>query len=198
MKIIPLRIKVAALELYDRGVPAKTAATQISRRFRLKISEGAIRNWARKRDAERLALDAEDDAPPSSAVPDLAPLDAPNAPEAPTPPTTVETPEDVYAHTRKQLNDAVARAERASAEGNHTAAQRFGRDIVQYTLLIARLDKERKASADGVTFTRDELEAARRTITSRVEALASDLARTGGIVCSQCGREIRTAIAKGE
>jgi hypothetical protein len=175
------KFKAEALRLLSVGVTTREAQAQLKRRFREHVGEGTLRAWAKAADA----------APPAS--------EGPPPPTAPAPPATVApAPQDVYEHTRTQLATSIQRAEEASAIGNYTAAQRFSKQIVDYTLLLARLDKERRSDTDVVTIPRAELERARAAMHDRVSKLKDDLARTGGLVCSNCGREIRLALARGD
>jgi RNA polymerase-binding transcription factor DksA len=79
-----------------------------------------------------------------------------------------------------------------------TAASRFLKNAHGAAHDLARAERESKADADTVTYTRAELERARKAMAERVAALAADLERTNGLVCSECGRSIRIAIARGD
>jgi hypothetical protein len=134
---------------------------------------------------------AEEEAPAPESEPASAPAPQPAAdPPAP--------PRDTYERVTARLQRVERLAEEAAQVGNLTAAQRFSKQAVDLDLLVARLDKDRKSDTDTVTFTRAQIEQARRDITERVRALAEDLARTGGLSCAHCGREIRIALARGE
>lgn len=191
-RALPQKIVEAALELTRAGVSERAASAQLSKRFKRKVSAAAVGKW--KRDAAALA-EVEDDAPPSSVAPAPAVDPQPDLP--------VETPEDdgapidVYEHTRKAMRRSQRLAEQAAADGNHAAAQKAQRDVLGYSTILARLEKERRSDEERL-FTREELEAARRSINDRVTKLVEDVARTGGLVCSHCGREIRVRLAKGE
>lgn len=184
------KFKAAALALLDSGVTTREAQAQLRKRFRGEhVGEGTLRKWAKDRDAAALAP-VEDDAPES----------APHAPEPPAAaaPDALPSNVDTYEHTRVELARAKQRADEAARDGNHTAAQRFSKQVVDYTLLLARLDKDRKADTDVVVIPRGDLERVRQAMRDRVAALAADLERTGGLVCSHCGRDIRIALARGE
>lgn len=178
------KFKAEALRLLAAGVSTREAQAQLRKRFHNHVGEGTLRGWLK-------AANAAEDEPMSEPPPPPEPPPAPSAPAAP-------LPEDTYEHTRTQLAMAIKRAGEASADGNHTAAQRFSKQIVEYTLLLARLDKDRRSETDVVTIPRADLERAKQSMRERVVALAADLARTGGLTCSQCGRDLRIALAKGE
>jgi transposase-like protein len=190
---IPPKVKAEAVRLVLKGVPPLTAQKQLKKKFGEHVSEGAIRNWvAAARAAE---LEAEDDAEDTPSVPVLAPV--PEAPPADDDADT-EISDDVYEQTRRMMRNSLRLAKQAEKDGNTSAAQKSQRDAANLGIILARLDKERRSTTDAVTFTRAELETAKRNMTDRVAALAADLERTGGLVCSNCGRAIRIALAKGE
>jgi hypothetical protein len=179
------KFKAAALALLAKGVSTREAQAQLRKRFRNNVGEGTLRGWVK-------AAGAEDSAPPSVPLPD-----APTAEPIPDV-AEIDTDLDTYEHVVREIAAAKRRAKLAADDGNHTAAQRAGGDVVKYTLLKARLDKERKGSDDAVMIPRADLERAKRSMQERVAALAADLERTGGLVCNHCGREIRIALAKGD
>lgn len=185
-KLFSKKFKVAALRLLDAGVSTREAQAQLKRRFKNHVGEGTLRRWVKERDAAPASAEA-----PVEVEVELPP---PTAPVEDAPIAEVDT----YDHTRRQLATAQRRADEAARDGNHTAAQRFSKQVVDYTLLLARLDKDRKVATDTVTIPRADLERARLAMRERVAALAADLERTGGLVCHHCGREIRIALAKGE
>lgn len=183
-KLFSEKFKAAALRLLDSGVTTREAQAQLRKRFKEHVGEGTLRRWAKVRDAA-----SEEPAPESA---------PPSAPNVAPPVEAVPADVDTYEHTRRELARAKQRADEAARDGNHTASQRFSKQVVDYTLLLARLDKDRKADTDVVTIPRAELERARQAMRDRVAALASDLERTGGLVCSHCGREIRISLARGD
>jgi len=191
-KVFPKGFKVAALRMLDKGVTTREAQAALRKKYKgVHVGEGTLRKWVKERDAAPPpAEDEEEDAPPFR-VPQHAPL----APVAEPP---VEEDLDLYTQTLLDLREARQGMREAKRDGNHTAATRYGKQIEQLSLLRGRLEAARKADTDAVTIPRVELEQARRTVRERVAALAADLERTGGLVCSHCGRALRTAIAKGE
>lgn len=170
-----------ALRLAGKGLTTREVATTLRKRYPKETFSEA---WVRKVAAAGPAPESEPAPASVAAAPPPVPALAPN--------------QDVYALTQSQLATAIERANGAAADGNHTAAQRFSKQIVDYTLLLARLDKDRKSDTDVVTIPRVELERARQAMRDRITALASDIARTGGLVCNHCGREIRISLAKGD
>lgn len=189
-KIIPQKAKDEAVRLVTAGQSLREAAAQISKRFRIKVNESSIRRWRALAEAQTTA--DEDESQPSSAPP---PVDPP-APAAEEDPDDGAN-EDLLVQTRRMLRNAQRLAAQASADGNHAAAQKHSRDAAGLVNTIARIEAGRKSGEERL-FTRDELEKARASITERVTKLAQDVERTGGLVCSHCGREVRIMLAKGE
>lgn len=196
-KLFPKGFKAHALRLLDKGVYTRAAQAQLKKKYGVHVGEGTLRKWAKARDAASAPppppappeLDEDDDAPLSdlpeiSLPPEAEPIDVSGL--------------DTYEETKRAIAEANRDAAQARRDGNHSAVARARHAAAEYTKLLARLDKDRKGSADGVTFTRAELDHARQAMRDRVAALAADLRRTGGIVCSQCGRDIRIALAKGD
>jgi len=184
----PERVIHEALRLARAGNTPRAVAAQIAKKFHRPCSTSAVRVWVAK----------------AKAAADAPPIELTAHPEPEVPPSAVEADveggdgDSLYDRTLKMINRAQARASRAEADGNHAAAQKAQRDAATLLPVLARLDKDRKANTDSVTFSREKLEKARRTIAERIAALIADLDRTGGIVCSGCGRQIRLNLAKGE
>lgn len=187
------KFKAEALRLLGAGVSTREAQAQLHKRFREHVGEGTLRGWAKAADAAQLNAGKTAFAALALVQDEVERSGGPTSRSA-------EAPADVdtYEHVCKRLAEAQLRADQAAADGNHTAAQRFSGDVVKYTLLKARLDKDRKSDTDVVTIPRAELDRARQAMRDRIAALAADLERTGGIVCSHCGREIRISLAKGD
>lgn len=198
-KRTPPHIISEALRLLGVGNSSRTVAEQIRKRFRRPCSEAAVRKWARDADIDKAPESAPESAAPIRDSEDAAPLDPVNGADAPALSESDDADDDasLYDRTLRMMKRAEARAKRAEADGNHSAAQRAQRDAATLMPVLARLDAQRKAGADGVTFAREDLEKARASVRARVAALAADLERTGGIVCSSCGRRIRLQLAKG-
>jgi hypothetical protein len=74
---------------------------------------------------------------------------------------------------------------RARAAGHHAAAASATSSVTKLSLLIARVEKERRSSGDGVTFTAAEVAAARESVDARLEAL-----RARPLLCAECGRAL--------
>lgn len=186
------KFKAAALALLDAGVTTREAQAQLRKRFREHVGEGTLRSWLKARDAAPPESEPAPEAPESEDA--VGRSGGPTSPAAETAEETLDTYERV---TRRRAR-VEKLADEAEQVGNLTAAQRFSKQVVDLDLLLARLDRERKVGTDVVTIPRADLERIRQAMRDRVAALASDLRRTGGIVCSSCGRSIRVALAKGE
>lgn len=184
----PAKMIAEAMRLIDSGVSAADAARQVAKRFKRSCSRAAVQRWAK----EAAALELEDDAPPSEPTP--APVAAALEAPAPDEPDT----DDLVAQTRKMLNHARKLSKQAEADGNMAAAQKSQRDALNFTGILARLEKDLKSGIDGEIYTAEQIAAADQEIDERVERLAADLHRTGGAVCTRCGVELRILIAKGE
>lgn len=192
------KFKAEALRLLGTGLSVAATQAQLAKKFKgVHVGDGTLRGWIRVAAVPRKrapALDVE-------YVPESEPL-PPAPPNTSTPAVEPEDDAagdlDVYAQTRRQLITAQRRAEEASRDGNHTAAQRFSKQAVESLLLLARLDKDRKVDTDAVSIPRAEFDQADRTARDILARLRADIARTGGLVCSNCGRELRIALAKGE
>lgn len=172
-----------ALRLAGKGLTTREVAATLRKRYPKETFSEA---WVRK-------VAAADPAPESEPAPASVAAAPPPVPSDPIPDLT-----DLYAHTQRELSAQLQMARAAAADGNHTASTRHSKLAESYTLLLARLDKDRKTDTDVVTIPRVELERARQAMRDRVTALASDIARTGGLVCNHCGREIRISLAKGD
>jgi hypothetical protein len=175
--------RLEALKLASKGLTTREVATALQKKH---PGESFSEAWVRKVAASPAPVE----------VP--TPVETKPAAPAKTAKVSAAPPSDVYEHTRLQLASAIERAELATADGNHTAAQRFSKQIVDYTLLLARLDKDRKVGDDVVVVPRSEFKAAEQTARDVLGALRADIARSGGLVCNHCGRDIRLALAKGE
>lgn len=194
----PAHVIAEALRLAATGLGHRDVAAQIRKRFRRPCAHQTVSAWVR---------DAQEDDAPESDVPiresqGTPPLDLTERTEV----SALEGESDndsgdVLELARAIVRDQRATAKRAKEDGNHAAAQRALKAAGDAANLIARIEAQRAATAGGegaVVFTKEQLESARRMVFDRVAALAADLERTGGLVCSHCGREIRLAIAKGE
>ncbi len=184
--------RAEAVHLASKGLTTREVAATLRKKHR---GEGFSEAWVRK------VVAASDAAPPSEPPPsEPPPPAAPAAPVASAPSASPEDAEsdDVLEMARRIAAEQRAVARDAKADGNHTAAQRALKQAGDAANLIARLEARRSGADDVVTIPRAELERARQAMHERVAALVDDLLRTGGVVCSHCGRELRIAIAKGE
>lgn len=173
---VPPAARDKALRLVRRGHQIKDAAKRAG------VSERSLMRWLKA--AQAPAEPEDDDLPAQAPAEPSEPFDASASPDA---------------LARKILADSLRVAEMAHADGNTTAATRALRAAHASAHDLARSERERRSNEDVVIFPRAELERAQRSVRDRVAAIAADLERTGGIVCAQCGREIRMRIAsKGE
>lgn len=190
-KLFSAKFKAAALKLLDAGVTTREAQAQLRKRFKSHVGEGTLRAWAKAAKA----------APPPELAPEPEPAAlAPEVEDAGQEELDEDEDEgaDLYERTRRKIATMKRRADLAERDGNHTAAQRYSKQESDLMLLLARLEEKRKTATDAVTIPRAEIERARQDMRARVAALAADLERTGGLVCSHCGREIRIMLARGD
>lgn len=184
------KAKAEALRLHDAGVSRAQIVRQLKKQFREDVSEGCIRRWVRLR-AEAAEVDQPASSPVEIPFPDVSP--------APEPPAEDE-PEDLDVDAVEDLQRTIRNAKRmaklAEREGNMTAAARMIRDALNGQNTLARLKAAKKDAEDGVFIPRADVERIRREMIDRVQRLEADLKRTGGLVCSHCGREIRLQLAK--
>jgi hypothetical protein len=188
-KVFSPNFKAAAIALLDSGVTTREAQAQLRKRFRNHVGEGTLRKWYKERDTLPVQVPQIAD--------ELDDIESPPV-TAPQPDALLEDDADSLTQYRRQRANALRMAREAESVGNLTAAQRFSKQATELSLLIAREEKQTKSDTDVISVPRDEFERAVRARRDLVAALAADLERTGGIVCSHCGREIRLAIAKGE
>lgn len=117
----------------------------------------------------------------------------------PTSPAPATGEIDISAKT--QLQKLIRQAEKTSAlqdlaqaDGNSSAAQKYGRDLADMSKLIARLQKDSKEEIGGVLLTPEVIAAA----DLELDALLLRQAQWGGPHCARCGRELRIAAAEKE
>jgi predicted transcriptional regulator len=170
---IPAQRRTLALDLVRRGHSVNDAAKRTG------VNRKTISRWL---EAEQAQASEAVTQPEASASPS-EPLDPRAAPTE---------------LTRTILRESLEGASQAKADGNLTAAARLLKNAHGAAHDLVRADRERLKSEDSITFSRAELEAAKRSVLDRVQRLASDIQRTGGIVCSNCGRELRINLAKGD
>ncbi len=175
--------------MLGKGVSPRVAQAQLKKRFREHVGEGTLRGWLK-----RAEVDTDRENREAFIREGTSDIEQPDVPAAL--PEDVDTSGDILEETKRQYAEMLRMSKRASSDGNHAAAQRFGGEAVKLKLLLARLQP--KADADAVTHTRAELAAAEKKVRERFAALAADLERTNGLVCSGCGQRIRIQLAKGE
>lgn len=175
----PAKTREKALDLLARGFTREEVARKV------KVSERTVYRWQRAEEA-----DADADVEPSR-VEDTG--------EAAQPAAFLLDPRAAPTElTRTILHESLQGAVEAKRDGNLTAASRLLKNAHGAAHDLARAERELRQNDDVVTIPRAELERARQAMRERVAALASDLQRTGGLVCNHCGRELRVAFARGE
>jgi transposase-like protein len=109
------------------------------------------------------------------------------APEPPAAPPAADAASDVdtLEMARRSWRECLARARAAEAEGNHTAAQRSGRDAAAWAVLVARLEKTAAVDADVLRISRAEVDEAMAGIRTRVESIVSR-----PLLCAHCSRAL--------
>ena len=175
------KYRAAALRLLAKGLTTREVAATLRKKHPKETFSEA---WVRK-------VELAGDAPP---------------PSEPAPPSEHPVPDaladgsdlDTYAHTKQAIAEANRSALEARRDGNHAAAARSAHTASEYTKLLARLDKDRKTHDDVVAIPRAEFDRADQAARDVLASLRADLARTGGLVCAECGKKIRIALARGE
>lgn len=180
-KALPLKVRAEALRLRDTGASFAAISAAVTKRFKLRVAESTVRKWCKLRDAE---------------LGEPAPATAEGHAEAASAPPAGDTISDL----RGIVSEQRELYKRAMGDGNHTAATRALGAASKAAEAVARIEEKRRpASSDGdLVIPRAEYARIEKELTDRVAALASDLDRTAGIVCGECGRQIRIKLAKGE
>lgn len=169
--------RALALRLIASGCSQREAAR------RADVSQETVRRWIREERGE---------IPASSASRGVAAPTRP--PPAPAPPPDDASPEDVsdtLAMLRRMMGETRRRAEEAAREGNHTAAQRYGRDVANLLNTIARVEKDTQRDADVLRVSRAEIAAAWAALQERWAAICSR-----PLHCAGCGRALSVELAK--
>lgn len=177
----PAKNRERALALLARGFTRDDVARKVG------VSERTVYRWQRAASAVESAPSAVEPASADDRKPeDLAPSSAPPA---------GDDADDILSIARGIIAEQKAIAQLAKQDGNTNAAARALKSAGDAANLVGRLEQRRKASADVVTFTRAELDAANKRVHEIFDGLRADLERTGGLVCSSCGRAIRVYLA---
>lgn len=176
-------IKAEALRLRDTGLSYVAIATKLRRKHKIKLAKATVQKWVDERDAD--------------ATPDVP---APPKPDAPTP-ADVEADDasgDDIAELRGLVREQRALAKQAREDGNSAAAAKALKAAGEAANTIARLKAKSAPTDDAIVIPRAEYVRIRADLAERVRALGADLARTGGLVCGECGRRIRIELASQE
>lgn len=120
---------------------------------------------------------------PAEIRPDPEPIDLSDA--------DLSTPEGVTQMMLASLQQLQTLQQRASEDGNHTAAQRALRDIVSLTNTLTRHQKEAASGRDGLYITAEEARDAEQKLTERFNTYAKQR-----LLCEECGRTIRIELSK--
>ena len=183
---LPRKVRLEALRLRDTGASFAAVAAQCTRRFKVNVSEAIVRKWCKQRDAEISEARAADETPRGirEALESLDPSDAPPAEG------------DTIAELRALMREQQELARRAKADGNTTAAARALKAAGDAANTLARLEARRAEATDGaLVITKEDAERNRAAARALAAGYAADLERTGGPVCSACGRRLRIEIA---
>jgi hypothetical protein len=176
-------VKAYAVKLMRNGVSSRTAQAQIKKKHKVHVGEGTIRKWVKAAEA---APPPEDDAPPSAP-----------APEAP--PVELVDDGDILTTLREIIAMQRSVAAEAKRDGNTAAAARALKTASEAANTVARIEESRRGkSDDAITIPRSEFAADDAAAKEYLARARADLERTGGLVCAECGRNLRIALAKGE
>lgn len=146
-----------------------------------------------------LAAEALTTPPPAAPVEkrdrwaDTRPPEHQPAPAAPTQPPPIDVPPvDTLLQAKRTLTKLQSMAERADAEGNTAAAQKYMRDSVEQSKVIRSLEKAaRDDGGDSLVLTKEGLAFARKEVVDLINRY-----RQWPLTCSACGHEIRMAAAQ--
>ena len=110
-------------------------------------------------------------------------------PRAPAPPEDEEEePEEersTLENSKRMQRNMQKAADKAAADGNHTAAQRFMRDAAGMSAIIARLEKQSLEGSDVLHLSMQEIEDTMTGVRDRVATLASR-----PMNCATCSKEL--------
>lgn len=190
-------IRVKAARLFRMGVSDPEVGRQC----------GYSKSWAamlRKRIAAGLEPEVAADAvttPPEADPPPrtkgLPPPPRRPAPPADAPPEAMPAEMDLSARGQLrrleiQMQKTARLQDMASADGNTSAAQKYGRDLVELSKVISRLQKESRDDVEGVLLTPEVVAAA----DLELDGLLAGFAQWGPVTCARCGRELRSHAAE--
>lgn len=178
---IPIKVRAEALRLRDTGMSFAQIAAKCTKIAKRNVSEATVRKWCKDAADAPEAPTERDRAPDSAAEPE--------PPEA--------SSDDPLAVLRELITEHKALAKLARRDGNAAAAAKALGAAAKAADTLARLEAgKRSGLGEGdLVITREQYAAAERTVNERVAKLAADLERTGGMVCGECGRKIRIALA---
>jgi hypothetical protein len=137
------------------------------------VTEGTIRVWIKK----------YKDAPPPSSP---APIGIPShmAPPPP-PPPVVAVSDDITKTVQAMLERTLERSRNAETAGNHTAAQREGRDAAALVTVLARVKAEGADDANSVRISKADVAKIAESVRERMAAICNR-----PLLCSECSREL--------
>lgn len=101
-------------------------------------------------------------------------------------PEPAALPGDTLARLREMQERYLARAERAEAAGDFTAASRAGRDAATLAPVIARLERDARATDGVYTFTEADWKREEAALDAMVKAVMHR-----PFLCASCGSEMR-------
>ena len=157
---------------------------------RLGVSQTTVSRWAKAAASAAPAPADTTPAPPAGGGALLERLRgraaaADDGADPPPDPFADIDPADSLGMLRRMRAESLRIAAQASAEGNHSAAQRAMRDAAGLAPVIAREERRHADDADTLHFSRDQIAAAQERMRARVAALASR-----PLLCADCGREL--------
>jgi hypothetical protein len=210
----PAHVRAEALRLRRSGMPATQIAAKLRRQFGIKLAKATVQLWGDEADAEAAPAAYAGAAP--VALPDVE-LAGPLTPRmawprdvAPAQPVPAEAPADAAPAELDALGDdptgletmrALVREQRALAtmarrDGNAAAAAKALKAAGDAAEAVARLSARQVAGGEGaLVLTKEQVAQVRAAARQLEEKYASDLQRTGGPVCAECGRRLRIELA---
>ncbi len=165
-------IVTQAHELHAVGCPLSEIAGTLG------VTKTTVSRWLKQPRAEAPA--------PAPSIPSHM---APPAPPAP----ALEVTEDTVGTLRAMLNRTLKRSADAEASGNHTAAQREGRDAAMLMTVLARESGKAAEEGDMTKITRSEVAKIEDSLRERIASIC-----TRPLLCSACSRALSVAWGAGE
>ncbi len=172
--------RIKAVDMYARGFTLRAIAKE------LETTGTSVARWVN--DAKPAAKKAPKKAKPSAAerVKKLKTKAPAEDAENTEPDAEIEEEElDTLGTIRRMQRNALKGARDATADGNHTAAQRYTRDAAGLVPVIARLEKDARAGSDVLHISMPDIEEAMIAVEQRIATLASRPLR-----CEKCSREL--------